>query len=59
MDKARIEAIRKRIDKVKEPIEVFDDKGRLKKIITPHSAYGHLEVEIIYSRDELHKNKGI
>ena len=59
MDKARIEAIRKRIDKVKEPIEVYDDKGRLKKIIAPHSPYGHLEVEIIYSRNELHKNQAI
>ena len=59
MDKARIEAIRKRIDKVKEPIEVYDDKGRLKKIITPHSPYGHLEVEIIYSRNELRKNETI
>ena len=59
MDRSKIEAIRKRIDKVKEPQEVYDDKGRLKKIITPYSAYGHLEVEIIYSRDELHKNKGI
>lgn len=59
MDKARIEAIRKRIDKVKEPIEVYDDKGRLKKVITPYSAIGHLEVEIIYSRDELHKNETI
>ena len=59
MDKARIEAIRKRIDKVKEPIEVYDNKGRLKKIITPYSAMGHLEVEIIYSRDEFHKNETI
>jgi hypothetical protein len=59
MDRSEIEAIRKRIDKVKEPQEVYDDKGRLKKIITPYSAYGHLEVEIIYSRDELRKNKGI
>ena len=59
MDKAKIEAVRKRIDKVKEPIEVYDDKGRLKKIITPHSPYGHLEVEIIYSRNELHKNQAI
>jgi len=59
MDRSKIEAIRKRIDKVKEPQEVYDDKGRLKKIITPYSAYGHLEVEIIYSRDELRKNKGI
>ena len=59
MDKARIEAIRKRIDKVKEPIEVYDNKGRLKKIITPHSAMGHLEVEIIYSREELQQNKRI
>jgi hypothetical protein len=59
MDKARIETIRKRIDKVKEPQEVYDDKGRLKKIITPYSAYGHLEVEIIYSREELQQNKGI
>ncbi len=59
MDKAKIEAVRKRIDKVKEPIEVFDNKGRLKKIITPYSAMGHLEVEIIYSRDELCKNETI
>jgi|TARA_R100000951_G_C2647344_1_gene182993 hypothetical protein len=59
MDKAKIEAIRKRIDKVKEPQEVYNDKGQLKKIIMPHSAYGHLEVEIIYSREELHKNKTI
>ena len=59
MDRSKIEAIRKRIDKVKEPIEVYDDKGRLKKIITPHSHYGHLEVEIIYSRDELRKNETI
>lgn len=59
MDKARIEAIRKRIDKVKEPQEVYDDKGRLKKLIMPHSAYGHLEVEIIYSRNELQQNKRI
>lgn len=59
MDKARIETIRKRIDKVKEPQEVYDDKGRLKKLIMPHSAYGHLEVEIIYSRNELQQNKRI
>ena len=26
MDRSKIEAIRKRIDKVKEPIEVYDDK---------------------------------
>ncbi len=59
MDRSKIEAIRKRIVKIKEPIEVYDDKGRLKKIITPHSPYGHLEVEIIYSRDELRKNETI
>ena len=53
MDKTKIEAIRKRIDKVKEPQEVYNDKGQLKKIIMPHSAYGRLEVEIIYSREEL------
>jgi len=59
MDKARINSLRKRIRKVKEPIEVYNEQGQLKKVIMPYSGLGNFEVEIIYSRDELQKNETI
>ena len=59
MDKARISSIKERIRKVKEPIEVYNEEGQLKKIILPYSGFGHLEVEIIYSREELQQNETI
>jgi ACT domain-containing protein len=59
MDKARIKSIKERVRKVKEPIEVYNEEGQLKKVIMPYSGLGHLEVEIIYSRDELRKNETI
>jgi len=59
MDKARISSIKERIRKVKEPIEVYNEEGQLKKVIMPYSGLGHIEVEIIYSREELQQNKRI
>ena len=59
MDKAKIDSIMERFRKVKEPIEVYNEEGQLKKVIMPYSGLGHLEVEIIYSREELQQNKRI
>ena len=59
MDKARISSIKERIRKVKEPIEVYNEEGQLIKEIMPYSGLGHIEVEIIYSREELQQNKRI
>ena len=59
MDKARIDSIKERFRKVKEPIEVYNEQGQLKKVTMPYSGLGNFEVEIIYSRDELCKNETI
>jgi hypothetical protein len=59
MDKARIDSIKERFRKVKEPIEVYNEQGQLIKEIMPYSGLGHIEVEIIYSREELQQNKRI
>ena len=59
MDKARIDSIKERFRKVKEPIEFYNEQGQLKKVIMPYSGLGNFEVEIIYSRDELCKNETI
>jgi hypothetical protein len=60
MDKVSIQATRRRIDKAKQPYEVYDNKGRLKKVVNPCSPYGgSLVVEIIYSRNELSKNEAV
>jgi len=59
MDKARIDSIKERFRKVKEPIEVYNEEGQLIKEIMPYSGLGHIEVEIIYSREELQQNKRI
>ena len=59
MDKARINSIKERFRKVKEPIEVYNEQGQLIKEIMPYSGLGHIEVEIIYSREELQQNKRI
>jgi ACT domain-containing protein len=59
MDKARIDSIKERFRKVKEPVEVYNEQGQLKKVIMPYSGLGNFEVEIIYSRDELCKNETI
>ena len=59
MDKARISSIKERIRKVKEPVEVYNEQGQLKKVIMPYSGLGNFEVEIIYSRDELCQNETI
>lgn len=59
MDKARIDSIKERFRKVKEPVEVYNEQGQLKKVIMPYSGLGNFEVEIIYSRDELCQNETI
>ena len=59
MDKAKIDSIMERFRKVKEPIEVYNEQGQLIKEIMPYSGLGHIEVEIIYSREELQQNKRI
>jgi hypothetical protein len=59
MDKAKIDSIMERFRKVKEPIEVYNEEGQLIKEIMPYSGLGHIEVEIIYSREELQQNKRI
>ena len=59
MDKARIDSTKERFRKVKEPIEVYNEEGQLIKEIMPYSGLGHIEVEIIYSREELQQNKRI
>jgi len=59
MDKAKIDSIKERFRKVKEPIEVYNEEGQLIKEIMPYSGLGHIEVEIIYSREELQQNKRI
>ena len=59
MDKARIDSIKERFRKVKEPIEVYNEQGQLIKEIMPYSGLGNFEVEIIYSRNELQKNETI
>ena len=59
MDKAKIDSIKERFRKVKEPVEVYNEQGQLKKVIMPYSGLGNFEVEIIYSREELCKNETI
>jgi len=59
MDKAKIDSIKERFRKVKEPVEVYNEQGQLKKVIMPYSGLGNFEVEIIYSREELQQNKRI
>ena len=59
MDKAKIDSIMERFRKVKEPIEVYNEEGQLIKEIMPYSGLGHIEVEIIYSREELQQNETI
>jgi len=44
-----LKEIKERFHKLREPVEEYDNQGRLIKEYHPHSPYGELMIEVIYT----------
>jgi len=44
-----LKEVKERLEGIKEPVETYDDQGRLIMEYHPYSPYGELIIEVIYS----------
>ena len=55
MGKAKIEAIKKRLQAIKTPVEVRDEEGKLKRMIIPNTSVGTINIEILRRSEQVSK----
>ena len=55
MDKAKIEALKKRLQDIKTPIEVIDEEGKLKRMMIPNTSVGTISIEILRRSEQVSK----
>lgn len=54
MGKAKIEAIKKRLQAIKTPVYEYNEEGKLKRMILPNTSVGSINIEIVRRSDEVH-----
>jgi hypothetical protein len=57
MGKAKIEAIKKRLQAIKTPVYEYNEEGKLKRMILPATSVGSINIEIVRRSDEVHTKK--
>jgi hypothetical protein len=45
---SNLKEIKERLERLKEPIETYDDQGRLIMEYHPYSPYGEFTIEVVY-----------
>lgn len=55
MDKAKIEALKKRLQDIKTPVEVRDEEGKLKRMMIPNTSVGTINIEILRRSEQVSK----
>lgn len=55
MDKAKIEALKKRLQDIKTPVEIRDEEGKLKRMMIPNTSVGTISIEILRRSEQVSK----
>jgi len=55
MGKAKIEAIKKRLQAIKTPVYEYNEEGKLKRMILPNTSVGSINIEILRQGEQVSK----